>query len=568
MPQQGNSVFLYLFFSLVLTLTGCAPSLPVTPLPGTVIDGADLDRSRPWADYLKARLSADEGDLEQALDFLQRSATGDPGEAYLYTAQASVLLELERHEDARAALRQARQLAPDDLAAQLLQADLLYSEDRIDEAIDAFKNVAERYPEQDEILFHICRLQVELKRYDQAVETLERVLERSPESSRALLELARVEQLREHWSSAIKDYQTLIALEPDAVRPYLELGHLLETRHRLDEALALYQRASVAVEDDAGHFVRLQAMVLIQLERLQDARQLVEAALVDNDEVQTRLLYGFILLELRHFAAAEAIFREIVALPKELNNQIWLWLGRSLEGQQQWQQALAAYQQAEDDPVFRLEVLLHLVGLYQQLGRYDEAIASVESLLASGKLDKILFRQLYALCLMNEQPEKALKALERGLEQYPDEADFYYDQGVFYTLHHQFPQAVSALLRAIDKNPDHAAALNHLAYLYAESGEMLHAALDMAEAAVQLDGQGAYVDTLGWVYYKLGKLVQARHYLEQAHQLLPDDSEIREHLGDVYAALGLSDMARSAYQAVLVARPQATAVLDKLRELP
>jgi len=87
--------------------------------------------------------------------------------------------------------------------------------------------------------------------------------------------------------------------------------------------------------------------------------------------------------------------------------------------------------------------------------------------------------------------------------------------------------------KALKLSPDQPELLNYLGYSWVDRNEKIPEALTMLEKARKLRPYDGYiVDSVGWAYYRLGRYDDAARTLEAAVLLVPGDSTINEHLGD------------------------------------
>jgi tetratricopeptide (TPR) repeat protein len=127
---------------------------------------------------------------------------------------------------------------------------------------------------------------------------------------------------------------------------------------------------------------------------------------------------------------------------------------------------------------------------------------------------------------------------------------FYFHFGEACERCQQYKRADEYLQKCINLSPDFGEALNYLGYMLADRGEQLPRARTLIEKAVQLEPKnGAYLDSLGWVLFKQKQPQQALPWLLKAKQLSPEpDATVLDHLGEVYMALHQSAKAIEAWK--------------------
>lgn len=115
----------------------------------------------------------------------------------------------------------------------------------------------------------------------------------------------------------------------------------------------------------------------------------------------------------------------------------------------------------------------------------------------------------------------------------------YYARGITRERLKTWDLAEADFRKALELRPNQPQVLNYLGYSYVEMGENLDEALNMIERAVaERPDSGHITDSLGWVLYRLGRYQEAVSHMERATELLPVDPIVNDHLGDVYWAVG------------------------------
>ncbi len=144
----------------------------------------------------------------------------------------------------------------------------------------------------------------------------------------------------------------------------------------------------------------------------------------------------------------------------------------------------------------------------------------------------------------------------------------YYTRGICHDVLDDFEASEADFRQALVLNPDQPLVLNNLGYAMVEQRRNLDEALDMIERAVAGRPDSGYiVDSLGWVLYRLGRFDEAVEPMERAVALLPNDPIINDHLGDVYWMVGRQREARFQWERALSFDPEeadATRIRRKL----
>jgi tetratricopeptide (TPR) repeat protein len=172
-----------------------------------------------------------------------------------------------------------------------------------------------------------------------------------------------------------------------------------------------------------------------------------------------------------------------------------------------------------------------------QLGRYEEALLSLEKVVTSHfsflhiTQARMVLGYIYAITGRYRLAEfEFLNVVDIGLQSSQALA------ALGYVLYSQkkVPQSIDALKKAISidaKNPN---ALNSLGYVYAEERTNLQEAVSLCRQAVELNPKNpAYLDSLGWALFRSGEHMEARGCFRKALDLAPGNKEIAAHMKEL-----------------------------------
>jgi tetratricopeptide (TPR) repeat protein len=174
------------------------------------------------------------------------------------------------------------------------------------------------------------------------------------------------------------------------------------------------------------------------------------------------------------------------------------------------------------------------------LGHTDEAMTSLQALVAAHPQDPEAWSALGSLQRSAKKFEDAAKSYDKAVELIgatPDRSywTLFYFRGICFERSKQWPKAEADFKKALELFPEQPLVLNYLGYTWVDKGENLDEAFRMLRRAVDLRPTDGYiVDSLGWADYKLGRYSDAVQELEKAIELKPADPVVNDHLGDAY----------------------------------
>ncbi|WP_299444496.1 tetratricopeptide repeat protein [uncultured Rhodospira sp.] len=203
--------------------------------------------------------------------------------------------------------------------------------------------------------------------------------------------------------------------------------------------------------------------------------------------------------------------------------------------------------------LYRAENLENLDRIDEALGRYDALAAAhpdqVEPLVDKGDLLR-----------RNDRFAESAQAYGQAVERMDDDDPMLwavlYRRGIAFERSGEWDKAEADFLRALEMEPDQPEVLNYLGYSWLDRGEHIERAVAMIKDAVrQRPDDGYIVDSLGWGYYLLGRYQDAVRKLERAVELRPQDWTINDHLGDAYWRVGRRTEARFQWERALSLEP-------------
>jgi Flp pilus assembly protein TadD len=231
-----------------------------------------------------------------------------------------------------------------------------------------------------------------------------------------------------------------------------------------------------------------------------------------------------------------------------------------LEGSDREEQAIAMYQRIPTSSPLSWSSRLRSATLLDDLGRTDDAIATLSALADERPTRPDALIAMGDLLRGKERFAEAVTAYDRAMARVGTLEQRHwallYSRGIALERSKQFPRAEADFLKALELNPDQPYVLNYLGYSWVEHGVNLDKALGMIETAVKLRPEDGYiVDSMGWVLFRLGRYAEAVPHLERAVELRSADPTINDHLGDAYWRVGRENEARFQWDRALVLKP-------------
>jgi predicted Zn-dependent protease len=179
------------------------------------------------------------------------------------------------------------------------------------------------------------------------------------------------------------------------------------------------------------------------------------------------------------------------------------------------------------------------------------AMARLRPLVESDRLEDVLM----ALQVMQslERWDAVEKAAAEALKRFPDERDLAFMRAAALERGGRLEESSDAFEAILKADPNDIDAANYLGYMWADAGTNLDRALELIQMAVEAEpGNAAFLDSLGWVEFRLGRLEEAEVRLRRAVELGGEDQgTVVAHHGEVLLELGQNDEAQRLLQHAL-----------------
>ena len=248
-------------------------------------------------------------------------------------------------------------------------------------------------------------------------------------------------------------------------------------------------------------------------------------------------------------------------------------IGDVMQGASRCDEAIIAYERVPETLALRRTADLQIAACLQSLDKPEKAVRYVERVLNNAPDDieaAIMLGDIYrAIDKFPEAADAYSRAIAAIKTETPDDWRVFYYRGVALERSKQWPRAEADFQHALKLSPGQPSVLNYLGYSWVDMGTNLDKALAMIKQAVDARPNDGYiVDSLGWAYYRLHRYNDAAATLERAIELRPEDSTINDHLGDAYWRIGRKLEATFQWAHARDMDPEANqlpAILDKLK---
>lgn len=474
---------------------------------------AALEHTNTALDQISAALAASSQAKDEALVSL------GPVRRELLLLKAGILTSLDNEKEAQQIYLQVQSDYPGDFDSLYLAFDHSVRNNELQGSQSLLQTYSENNP-KDFLGYFLRGIHSEMSgNYRDAKSMLNRARTLAPDSSSIVLALARTYLRLESFKQARDLYKELLDDSPEDVtlrNIYLALG-----QESLDPTLvkAMLAHTEMWESDESESRFFLAELLLRKGDLRRATHELYLILLKDPDFGKARYRLASVFASLGSRSDAVRELKKIKkGSPLYVKSRVFATvLERQLKNAGAAEELIREALREEHD---NLQILLYLIDILKEAGRFDEA-------------------------------ENVIK---NALETHPESGRLIYDYAMLLHVMKRQKEARSLMWKVLEEDPDHHPALNYLSYSMADTGEDLEQALQMAKRAVASQPEnGYYLDTLGWIQFKLGNYEESVQVLEQAAARVPQDGVIMEHFGDALVKLGKIDMATEVFRKALAA---------------
>ncbi|MDB5853500.1 MAG: tetratricopeptide repeat protein [Herminiimonas sp.] len=503
--------------------------------------------------YMSAEIANQRGDWQTAYINMMAIAqqTRDPR---LAKRAAEMALNAKHPDEALAAVRLWRQSAPLSEEAQQYYLGFIMLGENLDEARPMLEQRLRAAPPSavGPMILQVQRMLARAKNRAAANSLLSSLLapyQAVPESHMAMAQEA---ALGGDQARAVAEARIALSQSPDSELAALTLAQVIADKGASATSLQNF----LSTHPKAREVRLAYARILVEQKQYDQARSQFRVLLKDDPRDLT-VLYALGLLETQHndFKQAESYlttYLEVLGADHDEDRdptQALLILAQIAEQRNDTAAALKWLDQIDSStPQAFLGAQIKRSELMAKEGRLDEARKLLRGI-GDTEEERIQLLSAEGQLLRNaNQPQEAMKVLEAGLKQYPDNTDLLYDYAMMAEKQDRLDIMETALRKVMRLAPENQQAYNALGYSLAERNMRLDEAFALIDKALKLAPEDPFImDSMGWVQYRRGKVAEAEALLRRAYALRPDP-EIATHLGEVLWVSGKREDAKKLWR--------------------
>ncbi len=519
--------------------------------------------SNHYFHYLQSIRARRKNDDAQAIKQIKKAIQMDPHSIYLQ--KELVLLYINQKDEAKAleTVEALRRMHPDNVEILILAARVKQIFEHTDGLIQIYEKIITLDPQRSNVYLLLGQEYTEQNDLKNARRVYQNLIKRFPQSYAGYFFLGRILSKQGQPQAAIDAFRQTLKIKPELEEPRWELIELQRSRGNLKEAEKIYREILKFDEDNIEAAMGLGSLYY-QSKRITKANRIFKVLgrrSLQEPDVIRNLIQKYIEKK-RHAEALIIVKGMLRGAPDDSGLN---YIAASVHHLKKNNlKAIRHYDKVKPDSDFYSDAVIQIAFILQNQGKAEEAIRRLEALVqqSSDKPEILLF--LGGMYEEKEAYDKAVKALQQGLELAPQNTKLRFRLGVVYDKWGKKEASIETMKALIGIDPEHYNALNYLGYTYVDAGRNLDEAERLITRALELKPNDGYItDSLGWLHFKKGNYDLALEYLKKAAALVPDDPIILEHLGDAYMKMNTPEKALQYYRRSLSKRTSDKADIQK-----
>lgn len=488
---------------------------------------------------------ANAAQMSQATSRNQAVIEADPSLAWAHFFLGLAYLLSGRHQQASAALEEARRLDPARSETYLYLGRSYLALARHDAAIEAFQASLERNPRQPAVALQLGKLALEPllidprtlqsrdggQRFDLALKWLRQATELDRTQEEAFYYLGRAELLQQAYTKAAQAFQQAVALDGRRKESFYHMALAQQAAGADSQAIAAVEKA-IALDSNYAEAHSLLADLLFAERVFQRAvKHYRETLRLNRDNQSAHRYLGRCLYELGEYSQA---IGELTGVAAHFPDALF-YLARSQAKLRQFDAAIASLRQLargstpDADTFYYLGCAYANAGQAGRSGAFDAALAAFAECLQIAPGHWEAHVQMGHIYLQRDQVVEARQHYLQAQAIEPRSPAVLYAQGMLAWVDGNLPQAQALLQQSLRQAPDHAPSLLALGAIYEQQG-------DMGGALRSYRSAGA-LGSLGVLLCKQKEYAEAKQQLLQAKQTGDQRDAVLNALGFSQAML-------------------------------
>lgn len=363
-------------------------------------------------DYYLGKLSVDQGKVDVAMSYFEKSHKKQPGFTQAVSALGIIFEEREQFASAIKLYETHLKANPSDAPILNRIVQVLFAKEKYQEVIPYAEKLSDLEPENLNLKVKLGVLYTDAKKFPEAISVFKDLLAAAPESDKILYYLGAIHQ-------EMKEFQESI-----------------EYFNQIPSTSGLYTDSSVQMANMLS--------TLAQNEFHEE----------EGDKWQKKFLN---------------LVNEKIAKHKDMQVEFGVIKSGFYEGTSQYKKAMEAMMVIQDEKNFSTQHKYYLANLYEKEKKFKESESLIMGIIEKEPKNAHAWNFLgYSMLVRGEEIDRAFEYIQTALKISPDDGYIRDSLGWYYFKKGDIKKAQKELEFALSKVPDDVEILKHLAILHAE----------------------------------------------------------------------------------------------------
>ncbi len=504
-----------------------------------------------YAGFLSSTLWQLRGKPDKALQDALNAVRQDPESAYLRVSAARLLLQMERYEDARRMLKQAKKRRPDLPDIYLVSALVDMMSGEMSSAKKFLQKALKKAPDWKEVYWVKARYHQVTGGRKYEINVYEKLLKLDVDDAAALMALGSLKRRMGKHAKGKKYLEKLIRRFPWYGRAYLESAYL---KHATGNRAAAekYLKKALEMDDDDISTARVLWSFYLYHGKKSQAFDFLNGMKSHGSPSY----WAFIAEKhLEHGFFKEA--RDLISQAREMDSrseEVFLVEIEMMILEGNFEQAEKLAMEAFEDERKQSGAISALVNIYLRWGECERGLKKLRSMDMEETLGRLTsLAYIEAECgergSLRRKFENKVKS--KGLEE-----EALYRSALVLEAAGSHEEAVEKAKKMLSVSPGNYLALNLIGYIYANQQINLSTGIGLMRQAIAFRPfDPMLMDSLAWIHFKNGDIRRAKKYIDKALKIMPNEPEILYHAGRIEENKGMVESAIEKYKAALKKKP-------------
>ena len=420
----------------------------------------------PDANHNMGVLAVGVGKVEEALSFFKTALEINPNIAQYWLSYMDALVRLNRIDDAKAVLDQARDKGVrgdgfDQLEKQLAE---------IGKDVQVSGGGAKSEEPRTEQLQNLINLYTQ-GQYQTAQTQASQLLKQFPNSVNLYNIIGVTDKELGNLNEAIDAYNKALSIRPNVAEVYNNIGNALKDQSKLEDAIDAYKKA-LSIKPDYADAYNNMGNTLNKQCKLEEAIEAYNKALsINPNNAEAYNNMGIALTEQRRLEEAIEAYTKALSIKPDYVNACYN-MGITLKDQGKLEEAIEAYNKALSIKPDYADANINMGAALQEQGKLDEAIEAYNKALSINPDNAEAYNNMGNALKEQDKLDEAIEAYNKALSIKPDYAEAYNNMGVILQDKGKLDEAIEAYTNALSIKPDFAKAYYNMGNPLKDQGKL------------------------------------------------------------------------------------------------